>query len=135
MRFIPTRVHGVLDYAMGVLLIAAPWILGFADADFAANGAETWIMVLFGGTMIVASLMTAYECGVVNVISMSTHLGLDVLMGLVLAASPWLFGFADQVYLPHLILGLSEAAAGLMTQTTPTSVPAAGGMRQQTRAR
>jgi hypothetical protein len=132
MRFIPTRVHGVMDYVMGVVLIAAPWILGFAEADFAANGAETWIMVLFGSVMIVASLMTAYECGVVSVISMSTHLGLDVLMGLVLAASPWLFGFSEQVFLPHLILGLGEAAAGLMTQTTPTSIPAPSGMRRET---
>ena len=30
MRFIPTRIHGVLDYAVGVLLVAAPWLFGFA---------------------------------------------------------------------------------------------------------
>lgn len=135
MRFIPTRVHGMLDYVMGVLLIACPWILGFADADFAANGAETWIMVLFGGMMIVAALMTAYECGVVSLISMKTHLGMDVLMGLVLAASPWLFGFYEQVWVPHLVLGLSEVGAGLMTKTVPTSAPMPGGARHETRMR
>jgi hypothetical protein len=134
MRFIPTRVHGVLDYAMGIVLIACPFLLGFADADLAANGAETWIMVLFGGIMIVASLMTAYECGVVSLISMSTHLGLDVLMGLVLVVSPWLFGFYEQVWIPHLVLGLGEAVAGLTTQTTPTHYPQHGA-RRETRVR
>ena len=39
--------------------------------------------------------------------------------GVLLAASPWLFGFADRVYWPHLILGLAEIGAGLMTRTTP----------------
>lgn len=31
MRFIPTRIHGILDYVIGVALIAAPWIFGFSD--------------------------------------------------------------------------------------------------------
>jgi len=135
MRFIPTRVHGVMDYVMGVLLIAAPWILGFADDDLAANGAETWIPVLFGGTMIVAALMTAYECGVVSLISMKTHLGMDALMGAVLAASPWLFGFVDQVWIPHLVLGLGEIGAALMTKTVPTSAPMHGGARRESSMR
>jgi hypothetical protein len=28
MRFIPTSVHGVLDYLIGALLIIAPWLFG-----------------------------------------------------------------------------------------------------------
>jgi len=31
MRFIPTKVHGILDYVVGVALIAAPWLFGFAN--------------------------------------------------------------------------------------------------------
>ena len=30
MRFIPTKVHGVLDYLVGAALIVAPWLFGFA---------------------------------------------------------------------------------------------------------
>ncbi len=39
MRSIPTRVHGVLDYLVGLLLIGAPWLLGFER-----GGAETWVI-------------------------------------------------------------------------------------------
>ena len=114
MRFIPTRVHGIVDYAMGGLLIVAPWLLGFA-----AGGAETWVPVILGFGAIGYSLFTDYEPGLVRRIPMRTHLGLDAASGVVLAASPWLFGFAELVYLPHLILGLLEIGAALTTRTTP----------------
>jgi hypothetical protein len=112
MRFIPTRIHGFLDYAVGVLLIVVPWLLGFA-----AGGAETWVPVILGLGAIAYSLFTDYELGVVRTIPMTTHLGLDAGSGVILAASPWIFGFADLVYLPHLILGLFEIAAALTTHT------------------
>ncbi len=35
MRFIPTRIHGMMDYLMGVLLIVAPCLFGFADGGAA----------------------------------------------------------------------------------------------------
>ena len=114
MRFIPTRVHGYLDYLMGLLLIAAPWLF-----DFANGGAETWVPVILGAGAIVYSLMTDYELGVSRAISMRTHLTLDLLSGILLAASPWIFGFADEVYGPHLVLGLLEIGASLMTKQEP----------------
>jgi len=54
------------------------------------------------------------------------HLMLDTASGVLLAASPWLFGFADRVYLPHLLLGLFEIAASSMTRLTPATLPRAG---------
>jgi hypothetical protein len=34
----------------------------------------------------------------------------------VLTISPFLFGFADQVYLPHLLFGLFSIVASLVTR-------------------
>ena len=64
---------------------------------------------------ILMSLFTNYEGGMVRSIPMSVHLNVDIVTGLFLAASPWLIGFADEVYLPHVFLGLFEMAAGLLT--------------------
>ena len=114
MRFIPTYVHGILDYAMGALLIAAPWLL-----NFDRGGAETWIPVALGVGAILYSLFTNYELGAVRQLPMPVHLALDAMSGVLLAASPWLFGFADYVWAPHLILGLAEIGAALTTQTVP----------------
>jgi hypothetical protein len=114
MRFISTRTHGVLDYVMGALLIVAPYLLGFADGT-----AAQWVPQILGAGAIVYSLLTNYELGAVRVIPMPVHLMLDIGSGVLLAASPWLFGFADRVFWPHLILGLVEIGAGLMTRTVP----------------
>ena len=118
MRFIPTKVHGMLDYIMGVVLIAAPFVLGFSDAD---NRAAVWVPVMLGVGALLYSLMTDYELGAMRVIPMSGHLGLDIASGLFLAASPWIFGFNGEWYMwPHVIAGLLEVGAGLFTQTHPT---------------
>ncbi len=115
---IPTKIHGYLDYAMGALLIAAPWLFGFAR-----GGAETWVPVILGAGAILYSLMTNYELGVKGAISMGTHLTLDLVSGVLLAASPWIFGFADYVYVPHLVLGILEIGASLMTRRDPAYGP------------
>jgi len=101
---------------MGILLIAAPWLF-----DFARGGAETWIPVVLGAGAILYSLVTNYEFSISKTISMRTHLTLDLLSGMLLAASPWLFGFSEFVYLPHLILGILEIGASLMTERVPST--------------
>lgn len=116
MRMIGTKTHGYLDYIMGLLLIGAPWIFGFAN-----GGAETWIPVVLGAGAILYSLMTDYEMGASRTISMRTHLTLDLMSGALLAVSPWLFGFADVVWMPHLVFGLLEIGASLMTKTHPST--------------
>ena len=114
MRFISTRVHGVIDYLAAGVLIAAPAVLGATRKD-----ARTWLPVALGIGTLAYSLLTDYELGVVRVIPMPVHLGLDAANGALLAASPWLFGFADEVSEPHLAFGLFEIGASLFTQPVP----------------
>src|SRR5690349_15140663 len=117
MRFLPTRVHGAINYLWGTALIATPWVLGFAN-----GGAAQWVAVIFGAGAILYSLVTAYELGVLRVLPMELHLGLDATAGALLAASPWLFGFAREVYLPHLLFGLFSVVASFITQIEPATV-------------
>ena len=108
---ISTKTHGVLDYVVGIVLIAAPWIFGFAT-----GGPAMWIPVIIGAMSLIYALVTDYELGLVALLPVKAHLAIDVIAGLFLAASPWLFGFAELVYLPHLIVGILMVGAGLFTQ-------------------
>lgn len=114
MKFIATKTHGYLDYIVGFLLIISPWMF-----DFDRGRIETWLPILLGASAIMYSLFTDYEMGVSRQIPMRMHLTLDLISGILLAVSPWLFGFADYVYAPHLILGIMEIGAALFTKTKP----------------
>ena len=50
---------------------------------------------------------------------MPVHLGLDFASGVLLAASLWLFGFADRISTPHFVLGLLEVGVALTTRSMP----------------
>jgi general stress protein CsbA len=111
MRFISRKIHAVLDYISGVLLIASPWLFNFADI-----AAAKWVAIIAGIVILGMSLLTDYEGGIKKIIPMSGHLTMDVIVGILLAVSPWLFNFSEYVYLPHLIIGILEIGAGLFTE-------------------
>lgn len=115
MRFLPTSIHGVIDYLWGFALLSSPWLFGFADVPEAR-----WVAIVFGVGAILYSVFTAYELGALRILPMSLHLILDGLAGALLAASPFLLGFSDQVYLPHLLFGLFSVAASLITRIEVT---------------
>jgi hypothetical protein len=111
---LPTRVHGILDYLLAALLIALPWLAGFAR-----GGVETWVPVAIGAAMLLYSPLTDYEPAWARRLSVPTHLLLDGLAGVLLAVSPWLFGFDQTVWLPHVIAGVWAILTATLTDTIP----------------
>ena len=109
---ISTKTHGYLDYMMGILLIILPFLLGFP------KGVATIFPIVLGAGTILYSLLTDYELGMATLIDMRTHLGMDMIAGLVLATAPWIFNFADEVLWPFVILGVIEMGAAIMTNKT-----------------
>jgi hypothetical protein len=103
MTFISTKTHGIIDYVVGILLIFAPFIFGFAG-----GGAAMWIPILLGVGIIIYSMLTQYEYSAAKMIPMQAHLALDAAGGLLLVVSPWLFGFAGLIWWPHVVVGIAE---------------------------
>jgi len=114
MHIITTKAHGLLDYIFAVFLFTSPWAFGFN-----LGGAETGIPVTIGTMIPILSLFTKYEGGLIRVIPMRIHLLIDILTGAILAFSPWFFGFADKVYIPHLVLGIFMIISSLLTDGEP----------------
>ncbi|MDQ4140408.1 MAG: SPW repeat protein [Bacteroidota bacterium] len=117
MRIIPTRIHGILDYLVGIILIAAPWVF-----DFDNGGAETWVPVIVGIMVLLQTIMTDFEVGIIRKIPMVSHLRMDLFIGIFLAASPWIFNFDEVVWEPHVIFGVFSILASLMTRRVPSTV-------------
>jgi hypothetical protein len=113
MRFIPTKFHAPLDYIVGVVLIAGPWIFQYSNVT-----AATTLSIVLGIGLIAYSLFTNYELGVWKVAPMAVHNLIDIAAGAVLVASPWLFGFADEgsnVWAPFVVIGVAAIFLGLTT--------------------
>lgn len=118
MRFVSTGFHGVIDYLTAIALMASPWLFGFAGYNLWA----TAVPVTIGAVLLIYSMFTSYELGLTRSgLSMKFHLLLDAIAGITLIASPYAFGFADEVYLPHVIVGVSELFFALTTKLTPRS--------------
>jgi hypothetical protein len=113
MRFIPTKFHAPLDYIVGAVLIAAPWIFQFSD-----EAAATAISILLGIGLIAYSLFTNYELGVWKVAPMAVHNLIDIVAGAFLVVSPWLFGYSDDanIWVPFVVIGVAAILLGLTTK-------------------
>lgn len=125
-RFVPTAVHGILDYVGGIGLMASPFIFGFAGA----GGIAVILPIVLGIGLVAYSLATNYELGIpgLRIIPMAVHLLVDFAASAFLAAAPFVFGYADlglNVWLPQVMSGVAVMLLVLVTQTQPQ---AAGGI-------
>ena len=115
LRVLPSSSHGVVDYLVAVLLLLAPMALGFGPAD----GAALWVPRLMGAIVLGQSLATDYELGLWKMIPFRVHQGMDAVVGLVLIASPWAFGFAGHgpnAWAPPVLAGVAELALATLSQ-------------------
>lgn len=116
-RRIPTKAHGVVDMATGPALIAAPTLLRMNG-----NTGATVPPRVFGSAATLYSLLTDYELGLKRVLPMRTHLALDALGGVVLAATPFVTRASKRGvrhWLPHALLGAQALALAATTKERP----------------
>ena len=114
MKMLPRNVHAVTDYLAGITLVAAPWIFGFSQYATPTN-----VTMAVGVMTLIYSIFTRYESGLVRLIPFPAHMLLDLLSGLLLMASPWIFGFQNIVYLPQVIFGAFEIGVAILTSNRP----------------
>ncbi len=77
------------------------------------------LSIVLGIGLIAYSLFTNYELGVWKIAPMAVHNLFDIGAGALLAASPWLFGFADdgaKVWGPFVVVGVAAVFLGLTTK-------------------
>jgi hypothetical protein len=118
-QFISTKVHGALDYIVALALIAAPMLFGFMDV----GGPAVVIPMVLGVGLIIYSLFTKYEWGLIKVLGMPYHLVIDTVAALVLAVSPFVFGFYTpdmlNVWLPHVAVGIAVILVVIFSKPQP----------------
>ena len=82
--------HGVIEYAAGVLLIASSFIFGFESAAAVA------LSIVAGIVALIIAASTEGPSSLVNSIPIAVHVLLDYALAAILIAAPFLFGFTDE---------------------------------------
>ena len=124
MKFLSSRTHSIIGFVVGIVLVLAPNLLGFSDV----GGASVWLPRILGLVVIFSELTVKGSFSGMGMVPMKAHIPMDVLMGALLALSPWLFGFADEdanAWVPHLLVGVMMIGYALVTRTDADDKPAA----------
>jgi VIT1/CCC1 family predicted Fe2+/Mn2+ transporter len=87
---IPIFVHGLIEYAVGVLFIIAPFLFNFD------SGAATALSIIVGVAVITITATSGLPTSLIGSISRPAHVVLDYLLAVLLIASPFVFGFSDE---------------------------------------
>lgn len=87
---IPVSLHGAIEYAAGILFIAAPLLLDYE------SGTATGISLAVGVLILVIAATSALPTGLIPRITASVHVTLDFVLAAFLIVAPFIFGFSDE---------------------------------------
>ena len=85
---VPLALHGLAEYGIGVLLIFSSPLFGF-------DGEPRVAAILLGAAVIVLAALSDMPTALMRRIPIGSHIVIDYELGIVLIASPFIFGFSD----------------------------------------
>jgi hypothetical protein len=112
------KVHNVLDYVLGAVLIVCPFVFGFSGIDAGRD-----LFLVLGIGLIGYSLCTDYTYSLFKWIPVGWHMAFDAIAGVLLILGSYIFGYNDlltagQTVL-HYVLGIGAIALVAATRTKP----------------
>ncbi|KIC18147.1 SPW repeat domain-containing protein [Leisingera sp. ANG-DT] len=90
LRFLTRTIHAYLDYPVAIALMGLPFLLGLGES----NPLALWLSVATGIAAFVLTVLTDHHLGLIRVLPYKLHLTVDLIVGLIFLAAPFVFGFA-----------------------------------------
>jgi hypothetical protein len=82
------KTHGYIDYIVVAMFFLAPSLFNFSDT---ASNLSYALAVIH----LIVSLSTAYPLGLLKAIPFTVHGAMELMISVIVAISPWVFGFED----------------------------------------
>lgn len=112
MKIVSTKLHGILDYVLAVLMI------GVAVLNLYQLNTSTRVILIIGALgILINSFATNYEFGFTRNISMVNHLRIDACIAMFICLLPVFFPF-DYYEVP-LGFGVSLFVSAILTNKVP----------------
>jgi hypothetical protein len=106
-----TRACSLLHYAAAALFLLTPLLAWPVE-----GGAEVWLPVLLGVSLIAVTFLAEDRIGPMRLVRGSVRHSLELGCSALLAVSPWLFAFSDLTWRPHLLIGQVGIGVSILTQ-------------------
>lgn len=120
---ISLRVHNILDYIVGAVLLLCPSLFGFSDIDTARN-----VFLTLGFGLIGYSLLTRYRYSVLKVIPIGLHMAMDVAAGVFAILAPYLLNYRGLLtggqLAVHFVMGMGAIGLVILTRSRTEDVAA-----------
>ena len=120
MRFVPTLLHGIADYVVGIGVIGLPFLFGL-------TGTPRFVFVAMGLFVLIYSGATDYEVGLVRHMRVAIHLALDAVFGIAMLRSGSLLEIPSDARWTVWVIGILALILSIITKTAaprPLSVTA-----------
>ena len=111
---INTRAHAIVDYVMAIVLAGSPWVFGFSS-----RGPAYGCCLIAAVVITISAFICRFEMSIAKLVPLRAHLWLDMITGVLLALSPFIWKFDENVFKPHLVFGLSLLIVALLTDRIP----------------
>jgi hypothetical protein len=114
--FVTLNMHAAIEPIAAIVLIASPWIFGFSD-----NSTAKIVMIVIGAIMLISGSMTDWRLSLTRLIPLRVHFMTDLVLGVVLVISPFIFGFSHNGAATRfaIIFGALELLTALSTRWEP----------------
>ena len=99
---ITPKIHGILDYAAVPSLLLAPTLFSF-------HGLPAISAYTAAGVALVFAIITDYPLGLIKVLPFPVHGMAETIIAPLLAALPWLLGFAADVTARYYFIAAGAA--------------------------
>ncbi|MGN6637596.1 MAG: SPW repeat domain-containing protein [Mucilaginibacter sp.] len=113
--FVSTSTYGFLNYVLALVMIASPWLFGFQHQ----HGASLFMPLYLGWLELIMAIFSNHKFGIIKVFPVSMHCFIDAVVGSFFLASPFVYGFTDQVWVPQFLMGLVMFLLGVFTEHSP----------------
>jgi hypothetical protein len=112
---VPVFVHGVVEYVVGVLFIAAPFLFGFSSS------AATAASVVVGLLLLAFTATSALPTGLISSVTVGVHVTVDLVFAVLLVALPFILGFRSEggPTALFIVVGVLHLLMTIATRFTP----------------
>ena len=98
MKILSPKIHSVLDYAVVLVFLAAPTLLGM-------TGVAALLSYALAAVHLTLTLLTDFPMGALRVIPLTVHGLIELVVGPLLIAAPWILGFTAHARIFYVAAG------------------------------